>query len=134
MIAKFVIPGRLPSLNEIIAVAQYNRFAYGHLKKKSTGICAQAVIAHQVPKFDKPVTLDILYIEKNARRDIDGVFSAGMKFILDALGPESHGGTGRIPNDTREWVKEIRNSAPLVDPKNPRIEVWIREATSPVNP
>jgi hypothetical protein len=124
------IPGKLPSLNEIIAQATYNRFAYASLKKKMTALCAQWVLAAGVPVFDKPVKISIAYLEPNARRDLDGVYSAGMKFILDALGPSKHGGTERIKNDTREWVREISNSSPAVDKLNPRIEVSITEITT----
>jgi hypothetical protein len=129
MKAKFTIPGRLPSLNEIIATAQYNRYSYGTLKKKATALCAQAIIAQRVPYFKNPVFIRISYFEPNYKRDLDGVFASGMKFILDALGPTEHGGTGRILNDTRKWVKGVTNLAPLVDSANPRIEIVIREAS-----
>lgn len=123
----FVIPGKLPSLNEMIGAASYNRFAYASLKKKATALCAQFVMLGKVPVFEKPIKILISYYEPNARRDLDGVYSAGMKFILDALGPLKHGGTERIKNDTREWVREISNRSPAIDKSNPRIEVLISE-------
>lgn len=127
MEAKFTIPGKLPSLNQMLGAASANRFMYGALKKKTTALCAQYILAARVPVFAKPVRISIVYWEPNERRDLDGVYAAGMKFILDALGPAKHGGTERIKDDDREWVKEVLNSSPSIDKLNPRIEVSISE-------
>lgn len=114
---RFTIPGRLPGLNEIVGAARYNRFAAASQKKKATELCAQHVIASRIPAFKGPVALTIDWIEPNNRRDIDNV-AAGAKFILDALVS-----SGRLPNDSRKWVKALTHTFPPADKMNPRVEV-----------
>jgi Holliday junction resolvase RusA-like endonuclease len=64
------------------------------------------------------------WIEKDLRRDPDNI-CAGAKFVMDALVE-----LGRIPGDTRRWVKGISHEFPDPDAKNPRIEITITEATN----
>ena len=119
MIARFTIPGRLAGTNEIVNVARYNRFAGAKQKKEETERCAMWAIAAKLPVFKAPVTLRIRWIEPNRRRDLDNI-SGGLKFILDGL---VH--AGKLPNDTREWVKGIVHEFPEPEKDNPRVEVEI---------
>jgi Holliday junction resolvase RusA-like endonuclease len=73
---------RLPSLNDFIYANRANRYVGAKMKKD-----VQAEISTFIsglPHFDKPVTIDFLWIEKTGRRDLDNV-GFGKKFILDAL-------------------------------------------------
>ena len=120
-IYSFKIPGRLPCLNEIISKAQYNRFAYGSLKKTTDKLVSKYILASGIPKITKPLRVVIDWIEPNSRRDIDGI-SAGSKFILDSLV-----NTERIKDDSRPWIREIVNHFPPPDKENPRILVSLEE-------
>lgn len=119
-VMRFTIQGRLPGYNEIIGATNAHRYAGHMLKRRETKRCGQEIIAQSVPTFKKPISILFQWFEPNARRDIDNV-SAGQKFILDALVE-----TGRLTNDTREWVTMITHEFPI-DRKNPRIEVVVIE-------
>lgn len=120
----YTIPGRLPGLNDLLKVrwgAETTRFWNHRIKKKATSQCAQWAVAGLVPKFTKPIVLEINWIEPNRRRDVDNI-RTGAKFILDGLVQ-----AGKIPNDTQAWVARITDEF-NVDPKTPRVVVKIREA------
>lgn len=121
MQGRFTISGTLAGLNEIIQTARYNRFAGASQKKKETQRCQWAIIAGSVPTFTTPVTVAFRWIERDFRRDPDNV-CVGAKFALDALVE-----LGRIPNDTRRWIKGITHEFPEPDNMNPRIEVTLEE-------
>lgn len=117
MIPSFEIPGRLPGLNEIVGAARYNRFSGAKQKREETERCA--FWAMKIQPIKKPVSLRIAWIEPNMRRDIDNV-SGGVKFILDGLVQ-----AGKLPNDSRRWVKSISHFFPDPDSKNPRVLIFI---------
>jgi Holliday junction resolvase RusA-like endonuclease len=118
---KFVIQGRLPGLNEIVNANRGNRYAGAGQKKKETRRCALEIIRQTTGRIAGPFAIRVTWIERDLRRDPDNV-CAGIKFIADALVE-----VGRIPNDTREFVREIRHVFELPDKKNPRIEVEITD-------
>jgi Holliday junction resolvase RusA-like endonuclease len=118
-LTSFIIEGRLPGLNEMLAAANRNRFVGSKLKKEWTETCAQ--YAFVLKKFESPIFLNISWIEPNAKRDIDNV-AAGIKYILDGLVL-----AGKIKNDTREWVRRINHYFPPPDKENPRIIISITE-------
>ncbi len=117
--AKFTIPGRLPSLN-VQFKAFRGRFTSSRKRQESKFWVGSWIIAARIPVFKVPVDVTIRWIEKDRRRDYDNV-SSGVKVILDALVK-----TGRIPNDSRKWVYPVVHVHEL-DKKNPRIEVTIDE-------
>lgn len=125
MLCTFTIQGQLAGLNEIVNQTRINRFAGASQKKKETQRCEWAILAGSVPTFSSPVKVKFRWVEPHRRRDPDNV-SVGAKFILDALVNRK-----RIPNDTREWIKDIEHSFPEPDPKNPRVEVTIMENAIP---
>ena len=82
---RFIIPGRLPCMNDLIAANRLNKYAGAGVKKKTQ----KEIILILRPqtkgrKFNKKVNIRIEYYEKDMRRDEDNVMSAA-KFILDAL-------------------------------------------------
>lgn len=117
--ARFTIPGRLPSLNTQFKVGKYRFFASAKRQQQKRWL-AGWILAAQVPIFKSAVDVRVRWVEKDKRRDYDNV-SAGIKLILDALVA-----TGRIPNDNRKWVYPVVHEHD-VDKKNPRIEVEINE-------
>lgn len=117
---RFVIKGRLPGLNEIIDAARDHWSKSATLKKEATELCQWAIKAASVPHIEKPVVIRFVWVEKDERRDVDNV-AAGAKFVLDGLVA-----SGRLPNDSRQWVRGISHEFPAPDKKNPRIEVEVR--------
>lgn len=118
----FEIPGKLPSLNDIIRLTNRNRFVGARQKKEETSLCAYHIMVCRVPKFKGPVSIIFDWVEPNAKRDIDNVAGGGEKFILDALVQ-----TGRLVNDSRKYVKEIKHIFVEIDKRNPRVIVTIEE-------
>lgn len=121
MYQKFVIPGRLPGLNEIIASSR-THWAVANKQKidaMSTVICAAR--AARIKPVKGFAEIAITYYEPNKRRDADNVQAGGNKAILDALYK-----AGIIQGDGQRYIKLIQ--PPLeVDRENPRIEVEIKE-------
>lgn len=119
---KFIIQGRLPGLNEIVNANRGNRYAGATQKKTETKRCALEIIRQTSGQRIKgPFRLRVNWFERDLRRDPDNV-CAGIKFIADALVE-----TGRIPNDTREFVRSIEHVFELPDKQNPRIEIELKE-------
>ena len=116
---KLVIPGQLPTLNEIINEAKAHWNNYRVQKENSTDKVAWAAIEAGVPRLNA-VKLDITYYRKNRRNDPDNI-AAAKKFILDGLVA-----AGVLENDG--W-KQVRGwtEAWEVDKKNPRTEIILKE-------
>lgn len=106
----------------MIGAINSNRWAGNQLKQQTTTLCAQYAVASGMPCIKKPINVRVTWVEKNARRDPDNV-RCGMKYILDGLVV-----SGKIPNDTRAWIKSLSDSFPEPDKQNPRVEVEISEA------
>jgi Holliday junction resolvase RusA-like endonuclease len=115
----FVIPGRLPGTNEI-SWEERTHWSKGYkFRRKWTQMVGACVIAGRVPFYRVPVAVGIVYIERDRRRDCDNIHG-GAKFILDALKE-----TGRIPNDSRRWVRSCTPVVAEPDKDNPRIQVTV---------
>ena len=96
------IPIKLPSLNDYIRACRANKFAGSQMKKKTEHDIS--VFIRKLPKFDKPVSISFLWIEDNARRDLDNIAFA-KKFILDALVSN-----GKLKDDNRKHVTAFSDS------------------------
>lgn len=123
IVAKFVIEGRLPGLNEIVGASRTNRFAGAHQKKKETVRVCQSILLQNVPAFIKPITIHFDWYEPNMKRDV-GNIRAGEKFISDALVAMKI-----IKNDTQQWVVGMSDTFNL-DRLRPRVEVTLSDQTS----
>ena len=122
MKTKFIIPGELPALNEIINMAK-QKWSYKDLKKAETDRVAWELTrqgAKRLQQFTKPIAVTITWYCPNRRKDKDNIL-AGCKFIFDAMQS-----VGLIKNDG--W-NEIARIVPEfeVDAKRPRIEIQIEE-------
>lgn len=116
---RFVINGRLPGLNDMIATARANKFASAKEKKAFTFLCSASAKSARLEPVSDPVCVRLLWFEQNQRRDIDNI-AAGVKFVLDGLVD-----AGVLPNDNRRYVRQLVHEFPEPDPKFPRIEVQI---------
>lgn len=116
---KFVIPGKLPGLNEYISAERANKYKAAKLKQDAERRIMYAARQQlRGVRYTEPVVLHYLWVEKNRRRDKDNIAFA-KKFIQDALVR-----CGVLQNDG--W-KEIENftDAFAVDAADPRVEVTI---------
>ena len=90
------IPLKLPSLNEYTRANRSNQYIGARMKKITEyEIC---FFINRLPKFEKPIRITFIWVEKDKRRDYDNIAFA-KKFILDALQK-----CGKLENDNRKWV------------------------------
>lgn len=120
MTCTFVIPGRLPSLNQYINACKRAWFVGESFKNKQLRIIGTCIVAARVPEFTRPVVMTFRWFERDKRRDRDNIRSAE-KYVMDALKR-----TRRIKNDTQKWVLDSHHEIAL-DKINPRVEVTLEE-------
>lgn len=118
---KFTIPGVLPGLNEYINAERNNKYKAAKMKKQAEHTII-LFIKQQLRgvKIQRPVLINYLWVEKNARRDKDNIAFA-KKFIQDSLVK-----AGVIENDGWERVEGFTDEF-SIDKKSPRVEVVIQE-------
>ena len=123
MKARFVIEGRLPSLNEYVRVCRGNKFAANQHKAEVEEFIGWYVRKELNPRlvFTKPVHVTFTWYEPDYRRDSDNVAFA-KKYILDALQTLGH-----LKGDGRRHVVGFLDVFPPPDKDFPRIEVVIEE-------
>ncbi len=117
--AKLIIPGELPTENEIIDKAKTHWAKYKKMKDTYDSLVKVFSEKHRVPFFET-ILLQITYYRKNRMYDPDNICSA-KKFILDGLQK-----AGVIENDGWKVVKGFQETWE-VDKDNPRTEVIIKE-------
>jgi len=120
MTYKMTIPGRLPGLNEMINTARTNRYKAAEEKKEFTKLCSYYSKIYHIPPVQKPICIDVTWIEKNKKRDLDNI-SCGIKYILDGLQD-----SGVIGGDGWKFVYGIVHHF-KTDNNEPRIVVVISD-------
>ena len=117
-----IIPGRLDNLNDYIGAERAHRYKGAQMKSDTQNICKMAIRkCLRGVTIQKPVFMRYLWVEKNARRDLDNISSFGRKVIQDALVEE-----GVLRDDG--WKEIIGFSDQFkVDREKPHIEVRIVE-------
>ena len=123
----FVIPGRLPGLNEYTTACRTNPHKGAKMKRDAQEFIEYAIIKAQhrgeLPRrFRTPVRLVYTFYEPNKRRDKDNIASFAHKVIQDAL-VHLHLLDNDGWGDVYGWTDEFG-----VDRRCPRIEVMIEEA------
>ena len=114
------IPGRLPSLNDIIAAAKKGKGKYqpyAIMKERYTSEIGW--LAKKLPAYER-VDITITWHEPNRRRDPDNVVG-GTKFIMDGLVAG-----GAIKDDSQRYVNSISHQFE-VDREKPRVEIEVQE-------
>ena len=118
--AKLIIPGKLPTLNNLIDKAKENMHAYQRLKEDEQAKIGWCIKQQEIPFF-RQVNINITYYRPDKRADIDNISAAGKKLILDSLVE-----MGTIQDDCWSVVKGFEESFE-VDKENPRTEVILKE-------
>ena len=122
MIQKFIITGRLDSLNDYTKACRANRYGANSMKKRNEAKVYEGIKRAGLTRADKyPINLNIIWYEPNRRRDIDNVTFA-TKFIQDALVK-----AGILEDDSQKYIVGVFHRV-LVDKDNPRIEVELKPA------
>lgn len=114
MEVNYTIPGKLPTLNDIIRGTKHHWAVYANQKKEMTAYCA--VMAPQV-KFNQ-IQLTCTWFRQDRRTDPDNI-AFGVKFILDGLVM-----AGVLKNDGWKQVKAIKHRFVIGEPK---VEINIKE-------
>lgn len=117
---KFIIVGRLPTENQIIAAAKEHFGVYSKMKKESTQKVVDCIKHAQnpPPQFSGTLHLRITWVSPNRRTNKDNI-EAGQKFIWDGLVD-----AGVIPNDG--WTQQGNKlHQHLVDKNFPHIIVEV---------
>lgn len=112
---KLIIPGRLPSMNEIIKASKSHYLSYNSMKNKFTNLVAMQARKQNIPVMQS-VDVTITWYCKNKRIDPDNTAS-GVKFLLDGLVK-----AGKLPNDGFKNIGGIRHLFEI-DKQNERVEV-----------
>ncbi|MEN1968999.1 RusA family crossover junction endodeoxyribonuclease [Lentibacillus sp. N15] len=111
----FIIPGELPTTNEIIDLSKKHYMQYSEMKRTYTGLVS--MIARRLPNVKK-ADFQITWHCKDKRKDKDNIMG-GQKFIFDGL---VHAGV--IKNDGWSQIGDVDHRF-KVDKGNPRIEVLL---------
>lgn len=130
--ALFIVPGRLPGLNEYTTACRTNPHKGAKMKREAQERVEYAIILAQhrggigplapIPqRFRPPVWIEYTFYEPNKRRDKDNVASFAHKVIQDAL---VH--LGLLDNDGWGDVSGWQDGFG-VDRRSPRIEVLVKE-------
>jgi hypothetical protein len=119
MAIKLVIPGSLPTTNEIIEASKQHWSEYSKMKHTYTDLVAWQ--AKRLPVMNK-VDVVITWYCKDRRYDKDNIMG-GQKFIFDGLVV-----VGRLSNDGWKQIGDITHRF-RVDKANPRIEVDLMEVS-----
>jgi len=119
---KLVIPGTLPSLNEMINASKRNKYAYVAMKDQAINTVSWEfkcmMIGQQAPER---ADYEFVWYCPNRRKDKDNIM-AGQKFVFDGLQK-----MGWIKNDGWKQIGKVSHRFE-VDKQNPRIEITITEA------
>lgn len=112
---KFILQGKLPTLNEYIKAERTNRFMAAKLKKEATQSVAWQV--KRLKKISSPSYYTFEWYVKDSRTDSDNIAFA-CKFIFDGL-QES----GILDNDSFKNVIAIDHR--FYVSKNERVEITV---------
>lgn len=116
---KIIIPGELPTMNEIVEASKRHWGNYSSMKKTYTRLVA--LHARRLPKIKKADVI-ITWVCKNKRQDKDNI-TAGQKFILDGLVE-----AGVLENDGWNQIGDLIHHFE-VDKEKPRVEIELREVS-----
>lgn len=123
MTHRFVIYGRLPSLNDYIRAERSGWEAANRMKREYETIVIAAARRAHVSRIKRPVYIRYTFYEKNRKRDKDNVAGIAHKIIQDALVKARN-----LQNDSWDFVTGFSDEF-RIDNKLPRIVVELIEET-----
>lgn len=100
-IFRIELPIKLPSLNDYVKVCRTNKYKASNYKSKIEQEIGLYLV--KMPKWDKPIKINFIWVEDNKRRDYDNI-AFSKKFILDAMVK-----FGKLKNDNRKHVIGFRD-------------------------
>lgn len=118
---RFVIQGRLPSLNDYIRAERSGYHAANNMKQECQQQIISAARCARLRRIKKPVYIVYTFFEKNRRRDKDNVAGVAHKFVQDGLVQ-----AGILSGDGWDYVTGFQDNF-YIDGKNPRILVELIE-------
>lgn len=118
---KFVIYGRLPSLNDYCKVERSGYHAANNMKHHYQALISAYIKRSRLKPIKYPVKIIYRFYEQNKKRDKDNVSGIAHKFIQDALVD-----SGILRDDGWDYVVGFADEF-YIDRKNPRIEVVLYE-------
>jgi len=86
-VQRFFIPGPLPNLNKVLASAKGyggRGIGYARLKRQWTQTVALHALASGIKRVAR-ASFEFRWIEKDQRRDKDGIAAGGRKMLFDGL-------------------------------------------------
>lgn len=114
----FTVRGRLPGLNEYTKACRQSPHAGNEMKRRAQARVAEAIEAYQVEPMEPRVRIDVTWVEKDRRRDMDNVVFA-KKFVWDALVE-----AGVIGDDGWDWIEGFSDRC-IVRRDDPRVVVTL---------
>ena len=117
--SKLIIPGELPTMNEIIDASKQHWAKYKQMKDNYQARVEFYAKNQGIPFFER-LDLEIIYYRKNRMYDPDNIV-AGKKFILDGLQK-----VGCIKNDGWKEINSFKETW-KIDEENPRTEVILTD-------
>ena len=118
---KFIIDGRLPSLNDYCKAERTGYHCANNMKRGCQNAIKADIRRSKIKPIKYPIRILYRFYEPNKRRDKDNIAGVAHKFIQDAL-VES----GIIKDDGWDYVIGFSDEF-YIDRKKPRIEVELWE-------
>ena len=125
---KFIIPGKLPGLNDYLKAERSfsKKHSCGNDMKQQCQMLISNAIRTQLKRLalKVPVSIEYRFYEPNKKRDLDNIAGVAHKFVQDALVK-----CGVIENDGWTNITGFSDFF-FVDRHNPRIEITLKCSTS----
>lgn len=119
LVQKLIIPFSLPGLNEYIDAERAHRQKGANLKRETQRAVELALRRQIRGRWDRPVVMHYIWVEKDRRRDKDNISSFGRKVIQDAL---VH--MGVLHNDGWSNIERFTDDF-RVDKRWPHVEIEV---------
>ena len=118
---KFVIKGRLPSLNEYCNAERKGYHCANGMKHRCQNVIIGYIRRFKLKPIRHPVKIQYRFYEPNKRRDKDNISAIAHKFIQDAIVE-----AGILRDDGWDYITGFSDEF-YIDKLNPRIEVELIE-------
>jgi Holliday junction resolvase RusA-like endonuclease len=117
---KFVIEGRLSSLNDYIKACRTSPWKGNKFKQEEQDKVKKYIGESGLKRIDEyPLQVTFIFYEKTHKRDLDNISGWAHKAVMDTLKDE-----GIIENDG--WKQIVGyNDYFYIDKENPRVEIYL---------